>query len=328
MQRRRFLVHSLAAATMALASAHSGAAAQASAHPLTVLVGFGAGGSADGLSRLVAEQMTQRLGRTFVVENRTGALGRIAIDAVANAPAGREVFLVAPFSSLLFSSLTVPTWKRDIHADLQPVANLTDYPLAIAVSPQIGVDSLPELLEWLKANPSRQVFGTAGTGGHNHLLGLAMGKAIDLPLQVIAYKGNAQLVTDVIGGHTPIGVGVAGDFLQHHENDRMKILAVFTPERSPLLPNIPTAKEQGLDLTSGAAWYAMWASPTMPKEQVTAVQQALSQSLSDEKFIEQIAERYSMTARYLDGAALDNRLREAGTYWQKVITETGFSPDQ
>jgi tripartite-type tricarboxylate transporter receptor subunit TctC len=328
MQRRLFLNRSIQLGAAGLASGPLAALAQVPEQPITIVVGFSAGGSTDGVARMLADQLTRRTGRTVVVDNRVGALGRIAVDAVAQPAPGREAFLVAPFSSLLFSALTVPSWKRDIYTDLKPVANLTNYPLALAVSPQLGVNNLSELIQWLKANPQKQVFGTAGLGGQNHLLGLAMGKALGIPLQVVAYKGNAPLVTDLIGGHTPIGLGVAGDFMPFVESKQVQILSVFTAERSPLLPNIPTAKEGGLDLTSGDAWYGMWASPKMPEAQVVIMQKALAQTLAAPEFAKQLAERYSMTPGYLDGAALDKRLRNAGVYWKKVIADTGFTPDQ
>ncbi len=327
MKRRSFLNHSLQLGALALAGVTSFAHAQTSG-PILMLVGFAAGGSSDGVTRLLADQLARKLGRPVVVDNKTGALGRIAIDAAARPTPGRETFLVAPFSSLLFSALTVPSWKRDIYTDLKPVANLTNYPLAIAVSPHLGVKDLPELLQWLRNHPDKQTFGTAGIGGHNHLLGLALGKTAGLPLQVVAYKGNAPLVIDLISGNIPIGIGVAGDFAPFKENKQIQILGVLTAERSPLMPDVPTAREAGIDLTSGDAWYGMWASPGIADALVNEMQKALSQILSDPAFKKQLADRYAMEAGYLDGAALDQRLRNAGVYWKKVIADIGFTPDQ
>lgn len=325
MQRRKFLNSAIKlGAASYIASSHLGAMAQGKGPATTIAVGFSAGGSSDGVARLIADQLAQRTGRNFIIENRVGANGRLAADKVVQGGGDQNLFLVSPFSSILFASLTIPSWKIDIFNDLKPVANLTNYPLAIAVNPKIGLKNVRDLSAWLKNNPQKAVYGTSGLGGHNHLLGLALGQEIGVPLEVVAYKGNAPLVADMIGGHLPLAIGVAGDFVPFSKD--IQILSVLTEKRYDLLPEIPTAKENGLNLSSGDAWYGMWASPKTPADQVKEISRLVAEILADQKVADQLKSKYFMTPGYLDDVQLDKRLRESKDYWQKIITETGFKP--
>lgn len=304
-----------------------GAAAVAQTAPITLIVGFAPGGTSDGVTRLLAQKLPEHLGgRAVIVENKPGAIGMVSIRELINAPADRPSYVVLPFSSVIFPVMTGEATGYDIFKDLQPVASLTSYPLGVVVGGTAGVQSPKDLVAWLKANPARAQFGTAGTGGHNHFLGLQLGKAIGVEATVIPYKGNAPLLTDLIAGHVPAGVMVAGEVTSHLKDGRLRLVGVLGAARSPLMPDVPTFAEQGIAVSGGEAWYGMWASARADKAEVARMQEALGKVLSLADVREALAGRYAMQADYRPAEQTARRLRADFDQWSPVIKASGFKP--
>ncbi len=297
------------------------------AAPVRILVGFAAGGSSDGVARILADKLQAELGRAVVVENKTGAVGRIAIEALVAAPAGSETYLVSPFSSLVFPALTLSNLRYDVFKDLKPVASLTSYPLALAVSSTVPATTAKEYLAWLKANPAMAQFGTAGLGGHNHFVGIQLGKVTGVDMNVVAYKGNSPLMTDLIAGHVPTGVMVAGDAAAHLPGGKVRLVGVLSPQRSPLLPQVPTFVEQGIDIKSGEAWFGMWAPAHAQSADIARMQAALQKVLASPEIRESFASKYFMAADFRNPEQTGQRLRADFDNWQPVIKASGFKAE-
>lgn len=302
-----------------------GAGAVAQTTPITLIVGFAPGGTSDGVARLLAQKLPEQLGgRAVIVENKPGAIGILSIRELINTPADRQAYAVLPFSSVIFPVMTGEASGYDIFKDLQSVASLTSYPLGVVVGTATGVRTPKDLLAWLKANPARAQFGTAGTGGHNHFLGLQLGKAIGVEATVVPYKGNAPLLTDLIAGHVPAGVMVAGEVTPHLKDDKLRLVGVLSATRSPLMPDVPTFAEQGIPVGSGEAWYGMWAPARADKAEVTRMQEALGKVLSSVEVREALASRYAMQADYRPADQTAKRLRADFDQWAPVIKASGF----
>jgi tripartite-type tricarboxylate transporter receptor subunit TctC len=212
--------------------------------------------------------------------------------------------------------------------DLAPVAVVISYPLALVVSSQTGITDVKGFVEWAKAHPKDAVFGTAGLGGQTHFTGLQFGKATGVPLNVVPYKGNGPLITDLLGGQLASAVMTAGDIVPHAKGGKVRVIGVFGAARSPLLPGVPTVAEQGVQVDSGEAWAGIWAPARTPKAELDRMQAALARVLAMPEVRATLQTRATLHPDFRPAAELDRLQRKELAYWGPVIKASGFSPDQ
>lgn len=318
-------IHRVAKLLLAASMLVSAAVSWAQTSPITLVVGFAPGGTSDGVARLLAQKLPEQLGgRAVIVENKPGAIGVLSIRELLNTPADRQAYVVLPFSSVIFPVMTGEASGYDVFKDLQPVASLTSYPLGVVVASTTGVQTPKDLVAWLKANPAKAQFGTAGAGGHNHFLGLQLGKAVGVEATVVPYKGNAPLLTDLIAGHVPAGVMVAGEVTPHLKDGRVRLVGVLSATRSPLMPDVPTFLEQSVAVSSGEAWYGMWAPARADKAEVQRMQDALGKVLAAADVREALTARFAMQADFRPADQTARRLRADHDQWAPVIKASGF----
>lgn len=306
-----------------------GAQAQ-SEHAIKLLVGFPPGGSTDTVARVLADKMATVLKQPVIVENKPGAGGRVAAQALkAAAPDGRT-YMVAPNATPIFQTLLYPpaTLKYDLLRDFTPVAMLVSYPMALAVGNQLGVHNAKAYVARIKSHPKEASFGTAGAGGQTHFTGLQLGKAIGVDLQVVPFRGNGPLVTDLLGGQVPAGIMTAGDILPHHKAGKVQVVGVFSARRSPLMPDVPTFIEQGIAIDAGEAWTGMWAPARTPRAELERMQNALQYALGLPEVRDLLVNRATLNPDFRTGAEMDAIQRKELAYWGPVIKSTGFTPEQ
>lgn len=298
--------------------------------PLRLLVGFPPGGSTDTVARLLAEKLRLQLGRPVIVENKPGAGGRLAVQALKSAVPDGTTWMVSPNATMVLQPLLYPQTLLgfDVLTDIAPVANLVSYPLALAVSSKTGVNTAREYVAWVKDNPKEGSFGTAGLGGQTHFSGVQFGKAAGLDLSVVPYRGNGPLVTDLLGGQVPAGVMTAGDIAPHRRGGHVRVIATFGSKRSPLLPDVPTLKEQGYDVDAGEAWTALWTSARTPKAEVDRMQAAVKLVLALPEVRDILIEKQTLQPDFRPAAELGQMLRKDMAYWAPVIKASGFKPEQ
>jgi tripartite-type tricarboxylate transporter receptor subunit TctC len=298
--------------------------------PIRILVGFAPGGSTDTVARVIADKLRGPLQRTVIIENKPGAGGRLAAEALKNAAPDGLTYMIAPNATAVFQHLLYPpaVLKYDVLTDLAPVAMLVSYPLALAVGTKSGVKSATEYVAWVKANPKEGSFGSAGLGGQTHFSGLQLAKAAGIELSVVPYRGNGPLATDLLGGQVPAGIMTAGDIVQHQRSGQVLVLATFGAKRSPLLPEVPTLTEQGYKVDTGDAWTGMWAPAKTPKEEIERMQAALKFVLELPEVRDILIHKQTLQPDFQSGAAMDKTLRKELAYWGPVIKETGFKPEQ
>jgi tripartite-type tricarboxylate transporter receptor subunit TctC len=298
--------------------------------PIRILVGFAPGGSTDSVARILGEKLRGPLGQTVIVENKPGAGGRLAAEALKNSAPDGHTYMIAPNATGVFQALLYPVsvLRYDLLNDLAPVAVVVSYPLALAVSAKTGVNNVKEYVAWAKANPQNSVFGSAGLGGHTHFSGLQLAKAAGIELNVVPYKGNGPLVTDLLGGQVPAGIMTAGDIALHQKSGQVKLIGVFGEKRSPLLPDVPTLIEQGYNVETGDAWTGMWAPAKTPKAELDRMQAALKQVLAMPEVRDLLVNKQTMNPDFRSAVDLDKLQRKELAYWGPVIKATGFKPEQ
>jgi tripartite-type tricarboxylate transporter receptor subunit TctC len=252
----------LAAATL---MASSWVAAQ-DVSPIKILVGFAPGGLTDIVARLFAERLRVELNQPVIVENKAGAAGRLATQALKASPPDGHTLMVVPNSGPIFLEILYPRQALgyDLLKDLAPVGTLSTYPFALVVQKSLGVKNVQEFVAWAKANPNLASYGNAGAGGHAHFIGTRLSQAAGVDFKGIPYRGNGPMIIDLIGGQLPAAILPAADFAQLRSNPKLQILGLFEEQRSPLAPEVPTMGEQGLKVSVGQAWMGMWAAASAP----------------------------------------------------------------
>lgn len=296
--------------------------------PIKVLVGFPPGGATDAIARLITDKLPNLLGQPVVIENRPGVGGRIAADAVLAAPADGLTFMVAPNATPTFQMLVFrDQLKWNILRDFAPVASFASYPLGMGVAQNTGASTAREFVEWCRKNPTKASFGTPGTGGQNHFLGVQLARTIGVELQVAPYKGSPPMVTDLVGGHLPSAISLMDGMMAHHRAGRIKVIGIFTKERSPLMPDIPTFAEQGIHVTSGEGWTGMWARVGTPAGEVTRMQNAIRDILQMPEVKEAMTQRLWAQPVFRAATELDVMQRAELAHWEPIIKASGFKPE-
>ena len=302
----------------------SGTLALAQEAPLRIIVGYAPGGSSDRVARIVADKLQAKLGSPVIVENRTGAGGRLSAQAVKSAPANQPALLLANPAVMLVAPLVFPDAGYDAERDFRPVSHVNSYEFGVAVSSAVPVRELPHLIAWLRANPDKANFGVPATGSLPHFFGLMVGDAAKVNAEVIGYRGSAPLLNDLIGGQVPVAFDTFDTLLPQHEAGKIRILAVSSAKRSPLDTKIPTFKEGGMDLAA-TGWNTFFAPMSMPKAQAERLAGLIHEVMKDpdtrRKFEAAKMEPVASTM-----AQTEAMLKAYRTQWAPVVQRSGFKP--
>jgi tripartite-type tricarboxylate transporter receptor subunit TctC len=318
MNRREFVAGSLA-----LSIAAKAAPARSQSGSLTkIIFPFAAGGSGDTLCRLIAQQISQPLDRTIIVEDRNGGDGLIGIKSVKGAKADGATILVTtgPTMFLLPMVETNPSFDRD--RDFMPVSLLTRFEFCVAVGPAVDAKDFAGLVAWLKAHPDKATFGVPSNGTIPHFAGSRLEEILKIPLTRVAYRGTTPIINDLLGGHLPFAVITAADAIPQHRGGGIRIVVVSSETRSPFLPDVPTLKESGVDLVADG-WYGMWlpagSSRDFAKQLSAAVAASLAKPDVREKLLAIGLIPVGTTPEELNQElAADTRL------WRPIVKATGY----
>lgn len=291
--------------------------------PLSKIVfPFAAGAGGDTLCRIVAQHIGPLLDRNFIVENRTGGDGLIGIKSVINAgPQGNTVLVTTgPTMYLLPMVETVPSFNTT--RDFMPVSLLARFEFGVVASPAIEARDFKALVVWLKANPEKAVYGVPSNGTIPHFTGLKLEEALGMQMTRVPYRGSAPIINDLIGGHLPFGVTTIADAIPQHRAGGVRILAVSSAARSPFLPEVPTLKENGVELVADA-WYGMWlpagSSPAFAKQLSEAVVTALAKPEVREKLL-----AIGLIPVGSTPEGLTEELAVNTAFWQPIVKASGY----
>jgi tripartite-type tricarboxylate transporter receptor subunit TctC len=319
----RRLTAAFAFAFVFLASA-GGAMAQSLDGPLRIVVGYAPGGSTDRVARIVGDKLQAKLGVPVIVENKTGAGGRLAAQYAKAPAAGQNVLLLANPATMIVAPLVFKDNNYDPEKDYVPVSHVNDYEFSVAVGPAVPVRELTHLLAWLRANPTQANFGVPATGSLPHFFALMMGEKAKVNAQVVGYRGSAPLISDLIGGQVPVAVDTFDTQLPQHEGGKIRVLAVSSAQRSPLAPSIPTFKEAGLDLVA-AGWNTFFAPASMPKAKVEMLANAIHEVMQDKDTQRKFADQ-KMTPVVATQAQTAAMLKKYRAQWAPVVQKSGYQP--
>lgn len=311
-------------AAVVLAGMAALAQAQALDGPLRVVVGYAPGGASDRVARIVAEKLQGRLGVPVLVENKTGAGGRLAAQQVKAAPAGQNVLMLGNPAVMVVAPLVFKDNGYDAERDFVPVSHVSNYEFAVAVGPAIPVRELSHLLAWLRANPGQANIGVPATGSLPHFFGLMMAQKARVDAQVVGYRGSAPLMTDLMGGQVAVAVDSFDTVLPQHEAGKLRILAVSGSQRSPHAPQIPTFKEAGLDLVA-TGWNAFFAPASMPRDKLERLARAIREVMQEADTARKFADA-KMTAVVSTPAQTEAMIRAFRAQWAPVVQQSGYQP--
>jgi tripartite-type tricarboxylate transporter receptor subunit TctC len=322
MMRRRTVLHSVAAGAAVLAAPVL--RAQDDKSPITVLVG--AASSMDFTARLVAEHLKESLGRPVVVVSKLGAGGRVALNELKRAaPDGRTLM----FSTSSLFAIYPHIYTRldyDPVADFTPIAGISSFDLGMATGPMTNAADLKQLVAWAKGQGPNAVYGDApGAGSSSHFVGIALAQATGLPLKPVHYKDSGVGVIDLQAGRLPMLITGTSPLAVQHKAGRIKLLAVSGEKRQPLVPDVPTFREQGFDVVIENS-AALYGPAKLPREMVERIQAAIIPMLSQPAALEKLAGQ-GMMPQPMTASQLASWLAVERRRYEVLAKASGYVPE-
>lgn len=314
-----------AGASAAIGSLAGRAAAQIAAQPVRIVFPFTAGGSGDALARLLGEKLRAGLDQPVIVDNRTGAAGRIGVQAVVAAPPDGKTLLLTPIAPVTVYQHVYSTLGYDPIRDLAPVSQVSTMDFALAVATALPVTTLKDLVAWCKANPSQANYGTPGAGTLPHFFMVLFGRAAGLDLQHVSYKGSAVALGDLAGGQVPMVLSTTPDVMGLHKAGRIRVIAVSGVERSPFLPDIPTFTESGYKI-QGDTWYGLFAPAGTPADMIARINGIVTAALKTPELRDKIV-ALGMQPTGTSAAELRDIQQRDSAYWAPAVAASGFKPE-
>ncbi|NYT84008.1 tripartite tricarboxylate transporter substrate-binding protein [Pollutimonas harenae] len=309
-----------------LFAASSASAAQDSvkqlSEPLIIVVGYAPGGATDRAARIVADSLQDKLGVSVLVENKTGAGGRIAAQHVKNADPDDNMLLLGNPAVMVVAPLVFESLPYDAKNDFQPVSMVTEYGFGVAVSADSSIKDMKGLVDWAKTHPKQFNIGVPATGSLPHFFGLMLAQQIGTEGQIIGYRGSAPVITDLIGGAVPVAIDTLDVLTRQHQGKRIRILASSGEEREAALPDVPTFKQAGIDLQA-SGWNTFFASSAMPKDKAEMLGEVIKSVTADPKVRKtlQDGDLIPVSANAQETGKLVEAFR---AQWAPVVKASGF----
>ena len=255
--------------------------------PVKLFVPFAAGGNTDGLSRLVGQWLSEKFNQQFAVENRAGANGSLAMEAVARGPADGYTIIMAAVSQMaIFPAMTSVPY--DTSKDFAPISNVGMNPFALMVSSKLPVKSVSELVEYVKAQKTTMAFASGGTGSLSHLSMVLFNMRAGLTMDHVPYRGGGPAMVDLISGHVPVYFGNLSEALPHADGAAIRVIAISDDKRSRLLPNVPTVAESGYPGFRTVTWNGLVTTRGTPPEVVNAISAQVARAVQDPAILKQL----------------------------------------
>lgn len=259
--------------------------------PIRLVVPFNAGGATDIIARAVGEALAKRIGQPVVVDNKGGAAGILGTDAVAKAPGDGHTLLLSLSTSMLINQFLYTKLPYNPQKDLALVSQVAAAPVTLVVHPSVPANNMKELLAYVKANKGKLSYGSWGTGSYAHLAGAYMSKTMDADMVHVAYKGEAPMIQELIGGQLQLCFSSALNTKPFIDSGRLKAIGVTGRPRMDILPKLPSIYEQGVqdDAYAIFGWLAIGAPAGTPKETVEQLYGHLREIAKEPKLLERIA---------------------------------------
>jgi len=270
----------LLAAFAGLASVCAAQAQSYPSRPITMVVGFSAGGPTDTVARLIGERMGRSLGQTIIIENTTGAGGSIAVGRVARAAPDGYTLSIGHWGTHVLNG-AIYSLNYDLLRDLDPVAMLPANPLLIVARKDVPAKTLTELVDWVRAHQDKVTAGTAGAGSATHIGGVYFQNFTKTKLTFVPYRGAGPALLDLVAGTIDVMCDQSANSLPQVHANTVKAFAVTAPQRIASAPDIPTVDEAGLPGFYVSIWHGLWVPHGTPKDVVAKLTAAVQDALAD-----------------------------------------------
>jgi tripartite-type tricarboxylate transporter receptor subunit TctC len=321
--RRQFL--HLAASAAALPTVTRIARAQAyPSRPVRIIVGLAAGGGTDIVARLIGQWLSERLGQSFVIENRPGAAGNVATEAVVNASAdGHMLLAVSPAAAI--NATLYDKLNFDFLRDIAPVAGIIRVPMVILLNPSVPASTVPEFINYAKANPGKINMASAGNGSAPHMAGELFKMMAGVDLVHVPYRGQGPALTDLLGGEVQVLFATAPGTSDYIKTGKLRALAVTSAARAEVLPELPPVA----DFVPGyetSQWYGMCTPKKTPQDIVDRLNKEINTAIADPAMKARLA---ALGGEPLPGSPADfgTLIAEETEKWAKVVRAAGIKPE-
>lgn len=325
---RRSFIHSGLAVTTLWGLGLTSTQAQNLPDTARILVGFPPGGAPDLISRRLAEQLTGKLARAVIVDNRPGAGGRIAVDIARQSPADGLTLLLNPAGVLTINPHTYKKLNYDPFKDFAPVslAAVIDFGFGVGPAVPAEVKDLAGFAVWAKANAGKVSYGSPAAGAPPHFVGDALGRALGLEMTHVPYRGGAPALNDLMGGQLTAVVLTLGDMVQHAKAGKLRLLASSGPARSKFAPQVPTFAEQKVMGLEQRDWFGVYIAGVPSAEVIARVGPVVRAALGSPDYSQALAvggiEAASSSSQELDRLAHSDLER-----WAPIVKASGFVAD-
>jgi tripartite-type tricarboxylate transporter receptor subunit TctC len=322
--RWRIVATSIALA-LSLAAPPPAAAQDYPTRPVKVIVPFSPGGAVDGPMRVIAQELSKRIGEQVIVDNKPGAGATIGADLVAKAPPDGYTLLLAS-QTIAISATLYPKLPFDPIEDFAPITLIGREPGVLVVNPALPVKTLQELVAYAKERPGQLDYASSGNGSGQHLFAALLASSTGMKLNHIPYKGSAQATTDLLGGQVMMSIPGTAGMVGHIKAGKLRALAVTGAKRSPQLPDVPTVMESGVPGFEAYVWMGLLAPKGTPAPIVDKIQREVAAVLA----LPEVKNYMATAGIEIVGstpADFGRFFRSEKDLWAKVIRETGAKID-
>ncbi|MCK8787359.1 tripartite tricarboxylate transporter substrate-binding protein [Roseomonas sp. NAR14] len=295
--------------------------------PARFIVNSAAGTNSDLVVRLYAERLRDVYAPQVIVDNRTGAAGRIGLEALkASAPDGATMAITHDSSLTIYPHIYQRTLRYDLARDFVIVAPLGAFSFSIAVSPRSEFRNFRQFAEWAHGRQG-VAFASSAAGSAPHFVAMEMCKAIDLQASHVPYRDNGQIIGDLQAQRLGFAMQLVGSHAELHRSGQLRSLAVSAEARSPLMPDVPTFAELGLPQLTAEEWYVLLVPAGTPTPLVSGLRAAVTAAAEDAALAEALS-RVGLHVVKASPEQLADRLRTQTARWGEVVRETGFSVEE
>lgn len=293
---------------------------------VNVIVPWPPGGPSDIAARPWAKQLTESLGKTFIIDNRAGGGGNIGTAAVVRAQPDGNTLLITSSAPIVINPSVYKGMTFDPLKDLAPVSNLLRVPLVLVANPNVPAKNLKELIAHIQSKKGSFSFASSGNGTPQHLTGELFNSVQKLEMVHVPYKGSAPAISDLLGGHIPIMFDSTIAIMPHIKSGKVRPIAISGSKRSPLLPDVPTFAEAGIPQIESYAWYGLFAPAKTPKAVINKINAETIKFMKSPEFAKVRAE----TGSDLLADTPENFTKfvhAESAKWSKVAKDSGATVD-
>lgn len=300
--------------------------AQSSSQPLRLLVGFPPGGGTDAIARTLAERLKEQLGRPVIVENKPGAGGQLAAQALKASPADGSTLFLTHDHTITILPMVVKQPGYDSARDFVPVAGFATFVNAFALSAGTPARSMDEYVAWVKSQgQGKGTIGVPAPASTPEFLVKVMGERYGLDLVSVPYRGSAPMIGDMLGNQIAAGTGSVPDFIENHKSGKLRVVAVLGGKRQAVLPDVPTFSELGLKGLEDLPYYGVFAPAGTPPAALEQFSQALAKVIAQPDVKERLT-TMGLDVGFMSGKQLGEREAAYRKVWAEIIRKTGFQP--